>query len=97
MSGHAWVFSNEVDIASTPLTAFSPGALAQLQDNITLQNELGIRSQLLSGPEAAEVVPGLHASSVVGAAWGLLIGRSLGLLALVAMLIRFSGRVPVRA
>jgi 23S rRNA (cytosine1962-C5)-methyltransferase len=31
MSGHAWVFSNEVDIASTPLTAFSPGALAQLQ------------------------------------------------------------------
>jgi len=31
VSGHAWVFSNEVDIASTPLTAFSPGALAQLQ------------------------------------------------------------------
>ena len=31
MSGHAWVFSNEVDIASTPLTAFSPGALAQLR------------------------------------------------------------------
>ena len=31
MSGHAWVFSNEVDIASTPLTAFLPGALAQLQ------------------------------------------------------------------
>lgn len=50
--------------------AHSQRALAQLQDNITLQNELGIRSQLLSGPEAAEVVPGLHASSVVGAAWG---------------------------
>ena len=31
MSGHAWVFSNEVDIASTPLTAFAVGALAQLQ------------------------------------------------------------------
>jgi 23S rRNA (cytosine1962-C5)-methyltransferase len=31
LSGHAWVFSNEVDIASTPLTAFSPGALVQLQ------------------------------------------------------------------
>lgn len=31
MSGHAWVFSNEVDIASTPLTAFAPGALVRLQ------------------------------------------------------------------
>jgi 23S rRNA (cytosine1962-C5)-methyltransferase len=31
MAGHAWVFSNEVDIASTPLTGFSPGALVQLQ------------------------------------------------------------------
>jgi len=31
VSGHSWVFSNEVDIASTPLTAFAPGALAQLQ------------------------------------------------------------------
>src|SRR5215469_2278795 len=31
MSGHAWVFSNEIDIASTPLTAFAPGALVQLQ------------------------------------------------------------------
>ena len=24
-AGHAWVFSNEVDIALTPLTAFRPG------------------------------------------------------------------------
>jgi len=31
MSGHSWVFSNEVDIASTPLTALQPGALVQLQ------------------------------------------------------------------
>ena len=31
MSGHAWVFSNEVDIASTPLNAFATGALVQLQ------------------------------------------------------------------
>lgn len=30
-AGHLWVFSNEIDIASTPLTAFSPGDLAQLQ------------------------------------------------------------------
>ncbi len=33
LSGHSWVFSNEVDIASTPLTGFAPGALAQLQSH----------------------------------------------------------------
>lgn len=27
-AGHLWVFSNEVDIAATPLTAFTPGQLA---------------------------------------------------------------------
>jgi 23S rRNA (cytosine1962-C5)-methyltransferase len=30
--GHAWVFSNEVDIARSPLTAFSPGDLAVVRD-----------------------------------------------------------------
>lgn len=30
--GHAWVFSNEIDIAKTPLTAFSPGDLARVRD-----------------------------------------------------------------
>lgn len=30
--GHAWVFSNEVDIGRTPLTAFDPGALAVVRD-----------------------------------------------------------------
>ena len=30
-AGHLWVFSNEVDIASTPLTALSSGELVQLQ------------------------------------------------------------------
>ena len=30
-SGHLWVFSNEIDIASTPLTAFKPGDRVQLQ------------------------------------------------------------------
>jgi 23S rRNA (cytosine1962-C5)-methyltransferase len=29
-SGHLWVFSNEVDIARTPLTGFSPGALCRV-------------------------------------------------------------------
>lgn len=30
--GHAWIFSNEVDIAKTPLTAFEPGGLAAVRD-----------------------------------------------------------------
>lgn len=30
--GHAWIFSNEVDIARTPLTGFSPGDLAAVRD-----------------------------------------------------------------
>jgi 23S rRNA (cytosine1962-C5)-methyltransferase len=32
-AGHLWVFSNEIDTGSTPLTAFTPGALAQLQSH----------------------------------------------------------------
>ena len=31
-AGHLWVFSNEVDVAATPLTAFAPGDLAEVQD-----------------------------------------------------------------
>jgi 23S rRNA (cytosine1962-C5)-methyltransferase len=31
--GHMWVFSNEVDTASTPLTAFTTGALVQTQSH----------------------------------------------------------------
>jgi 23S rRNA (cytosine1962-C5)-methyltransferase len=30
-AGHLWVFSNEVDTDSTPLSAFAPGALAELR------------------------------------------------------------------
>ena len=30
--GHAWVFSNEVDIGKTPLAAFEPGELAVVRD-----------------------------------------------------------------
>ena len=29
-AGHLWVFSNEVDIAATPLTAFAVGSLCQV-------------------------------------------------------------------
>src|SRR5438105_4866095 len=30
-AGHLWVFSNEIDTASTPLTAFDVGAVAELR------------------------------------------------------------------
>src|SRR2546421_13033727 len=30
-AGHVWVFSNEVDTDSTPLTAFAPGVIAQVR------------------------------------------------------------------
>src|SRR5690606_254462 len=31
-AGHLWVFSNEVDVERTPLTAFEPGTMAEVQD-----------------------------------------------------------------
>lgn len=31
-AGHLWVFSNEVDVRETPLTAFEPGQMAEVQD-----------------------------------------------------------------
>ena len=31
-AGHLWVFSNEIDIASTPLTGFAPGSHARVHD-----------------------------------------------------------------
>jgi 23S rRNA (cytosine1962-C5)-methyltransferase len=31
-AGHLWVFSNEVDVAQTPLTAFEPGDLVEVRD-----------------------------------------------------------------
>jgi 23S rRNA (cytosine1962-C5)-methyltransferase len=32
-AGHLWVFSNEVDVQHTPLTAFEPGEPVQIQDS----------------------------------------------------------------
>ena len=31
-AGHLWVFSNEVDVSATPLTAFEPGEQVEVQD-----------------------------------------------------------------
>jgi 23S rRNA (cytosine1962-C5)-methyltransferase len=32
-SGHLWVFSNEIDTDATPLTAFAPGAIAEVRSH----------------------------------------------------------------
>jgi 23S rRNA (cytosine1962-C5)-methyltransferase len=32
-AGHLWVFSNEVDVGATPITAFEPGEQVEVQDN----------------------------------------------------------------
>jgi sarcosine oxidase subunit beta len=49
--------------------AHSDGALARMRENVTLQNELGIPSQILAPADAAELVPGLDIAGVVGGAW----------------------------
>jgi sarcosine oxidase subunit beta len=49
--------------------AHSEGALATLQENVALQNSLGVPSRVVSPVEAAELVDGLAVDSVVGAAW----------------------------
>ena len=49
--------------------AHSDSALARMRENVILQNELGIPSQILAPADAAELVPGLDIASVVGGAW----------------------------
>jgi sarcosine oxidase subunit beta len=49
--------------------AHSDTALARMRENVTLQNELDIPSQILAPAEAAELVPGLDIAGVVGGAW----------------------------
>jgi sarcosine oxidase, subunit beta len=49
--------------------AHSEAALARMSENVRLQNELGIASRVVTGAEAAELVPGLDAASVVGGTW----------------------------
>ncbi len=45
------------------------GTLAQLAENVRIQNEEGIPSVVVSPSEAAELVPGLRAETIVGGAW----------------------------
>ena len=49
--------------------AHSDDALTLLRQNVELQNGLGVRSRTVSPAEAAELVPGLETSGIVGAAW----------------------------
>jgi sarcosine oxidase subunit beta len=49
--------------------AHSQIALARLRENVALQNSLDIPSRIVSPADAAELVPGLDVSTVVGAAW----------------------------
>jgi sarcosine oxidase, subunit beta len=49
--------------------AHSEPTLEHLRANVALQNSLGVPSRLVSPIEAAELVPGLDATGVAGAAW----------------------------
>jgi sarcosine oxidase subunit beta len=49
--------------------AHSERALQKLRENVALQNSLGVPSRVVSAAEAAELVPELDASSVLGGAW----------------------------
>lgn len=33
LAGHVWIYSNEIDVAATPLTDFEPGELADVRDS----------------------------------------------------------------
>ena len=43
--------------------------LEQLRRSVDLQNEAGVPSRIVDGAEAAELVPGLEAGAIAGAAW----------------------------
>jgi sarcosine oxidase subunit beta len=49
-------------------TAHSQDVLDRLAANVQIQQEAGVPSRIVSAAEAAELVPGLDASSLAGAA-----------------------------
>src|SRR5215207_228525 len=49
--------------------AHSETALSRMQENVNLQNELGVHSRIVTPGEAAELVDGLEVAGVVGGAW----------------------------
>lgn len=59
----------DFDACGYLFVAHGEPALAALEQNVVLQNEAGVPSRLVTPDEAAALVPGLDASSVVGASW----------------------------
>ena len=49
--------------------AHSPETLARLRANVAIQNLAGVPSRIVEPDEAAELVPGLSAATLTGAAW----------------------------
>jgi sarcosine oxidase subunit beta len=49
--------------------AHTDATLARLEANVRVQNAEGVPSRLVTPSEAAELVPGLRADAIVGAAW----------------------------
>jgi sarcosine oxidase subunit beta len=49
--------------------AHSDETLARLAANVSVQNDAGVPSRIVSADEAAELVPGLVAAAIVGGAW----------------------------
>ena len=70
-------FSDRLEARAQPVlercgylfVADTEDALRGLADNVSLQNELGIPSRILSPADAAEVVPGLRADGMAGASF----------------------------
>jgi len=92
-------FARVRDIA--PIIAWSAPALLLVHHNIYVfaaadseRRNLQIMLVWFTALAGAQLVLVPH-YGIMGAAWGLLIGRLLGLGALIAMLVRFTGRAPV--
>ena len=49
--------------------AHTPAVLERFARNVAVQQELGIPSRVVSGAEAAEILPGLQADGLAGASW----------------------------
>ncbi|HEX3759744.1 MAG TPA: oligosaccharide flippase family protein [Kofleriaceae bacterium] len=97
---HGRDFARVDDIA--PIIAWSAPALLLVHHNIYVfaaadaeRANLKIMVMWFAALTGAQLVL-VPAYGVIGAAWGLLIGRGLGLIVLVAMLIRFARRAPIR-
>lgn len=58
-----------LDACGYMFVAETDAALAGLARNVSLQNELGIPSRVITSAEAADLVPGLNGEAIIGAAY----------------------------